>query len=57
MDFFRWIDCVDLVLLQSIQVGSHANERHEPGQAGNGAAINVSLLCRGKTRLELVVPL
>ena len=38
-----------------LTIGSHANEQREPGQAGNGAAISVSSLCRGLTRFELAV--
>jgi len=38
-----------------LTAGSHANERREPGQAGNGAAISVSPLCCGATQLELAV--
>ena len=30
---------------KTLIVGSHANERREPGQAGNGAAISESFRC------------
>ena len=38
-----------------LTVGSHANDQREPGQVRKEAAISVSSLCRGLTRLELAV--